>query len=94
MNIGHAIKTLRDHQLMTKESLSSRTGLSIEAIDILEANEMQPSPETLNLICKALEIPNAFLLMFALEESDVVEEKRPAFNSIGKPIKDLILNHI
>jgi transcriptional regulator with XRE-family HTH domain len=62
MNSGKKLKELRKSKGLTLKELSNHTNLSISFISDIEHNRSNPSISTLKIICKALEIPIAYLL--------------------------------
>ena len=82
MNAGDAIKNLRKNKGLSQKELAQKCGLSANAFCSIDKNESFPSRESIDKICKALEIPTSFLLVFAVTDEDVPAEKRTAFNAL------------
>ena len=92
MNIGAAIKTLRIKKLMKQNELAEKSGLSVNALSMIEKDKTFPKKETIKKICEALQIPVCFLLFFSIDEDDVPSEKKVVFNSLSEAVKTLILD--
>jgi len=82
MNAGDAIKNLRKNKGLSQKELAQKCGLSANALCSIEKNESFPSRESMDKICRALEIPTSYLLFFAVTDEDVPAEKRTAFNAL------------
>jgi len=57
MSIGTRIIQLRNHQGMTQEQLSERTGLAASYLSRIENRHIEPRPNTLRRIALALGVP-------------------------------------
>ena len=90
MDIGNAIREIRVKKGFTQKELAKKCGLSANALCQIEIDNIQPQKNTIKKICKALDIPTSYLLMFAVEEEDVPEENRAVFKAMSG-IKDLLI---
>ena len=79
MNVGDAIKNIRKNKGLSQKELAQKCGLSANAMCAIEKNESIPTRESIDKICKAMEIPTSYLLFFSVTEDDVPVEKRAAF---------------
>lgn len=91
MNIGQAIKTLRTKQGMTQEQLAERCGMSTNAICSLETGKAYPPKATVEKLCSAFGIPVSYMLMAAIEEQDIPEEKRVLYRALLEPLRNELL---
>ncbi len=82
MNVGDAIKNLRKNKGLSQKELAQRSGLSANAMCSIEKNEAFPSRDSIDRICKALEIPTSYLMFFSVTDEDIPAEKRVAFNAM------------
>ena len=94
MNIGTAIKILRKQKGLSQKDLNEKTGISINALSLIETNATFPQKGTIKSICEVLEIPVSYLLFFAISEEDIPENKRLAFKSLNQAIKSVLLDDI
>jgi transcriptional regulator with XRE-family HTH domain len=71
MDIGKAIKRVREQQCVTQKELSKRCGISTSGISSMEISRVFTySKKRLIIICEALEIPLALLYLLAMEAND------------------------
>lgn len=91
MNVGQAIKTLRQKNGMTLVQLAARCGMSKTALCNLEKGRAYPPKATVEKLCQAFDIPQSFLLMASIEESDIPEEKRVLYRALLVPLRDELL---
>ena len=91
MNIGQAIKTLRQKRNMTQGDLASRIGMSVNAVSSWELGKTFPPKESIHLVCEAFDIPESYLMLACLEEKDVPEEKRAVYRALVDPLKNFLL---
>ncbi len=82
MNVGDAIKSLRKNKGLSQKELAQRSGLSANAMCSIEKNEAFPSRDSIDRICKALDIPTSYLMFFSVTDEDIPAEKRVAFNAM------------
>lgn len=82
MNTGDAIKNLRKKKGISQKELAQKCGLSANTLCSIENSESFPSRESIDKICKALDIPVSYLMFFSVTEEDVPAEKRIAFNAL------------
>ena len=82
MNVGAAIKILRKRKGITQKDLAQMCGLSANALCSIENSESFPSKESIDKICKALDIPVSYLMFYSVTDDDVPVEKRIAFNAM------------
>ena len=82
MNVGDAIKSLRKKKGLSQKELAQRSGLSANAMCSIEKNEAFPSRDSIDRICKALDIPTSYLMFFSVTDEDIPAEKRVAFNAM------------
>lgn len=92
MDTGQAIKQLRKKRGLNQAELAERCGMSVNAICSLETGKSYPPMETVKTICKALDIPQSYFLLFSIDMNDVPERKRKLFKSILEPIKDYLMD--
>lgn len=91
MNIGNAIKVLRKKKGYSQKQLADMCGISVNALCQIEVNNSFPQKATIKSLCEALNIPTSYLLFFCISDEDIPEDKRQIFNTVGKSLKDLLL---
>lgn len=94
MDIGSAIKTLRKQKGLGQKDLAEACDISVNAMSQIETNSSFPHKNTINKICKALEIPVSYLLFFSITDEDVPEEKRLVFKSLNSAIKTVLVEEV
>lgn len=93
MDIGNAVKMLRQRKNISQKELSSMCGISANALCSIESGNTFPSKSTITKICNALDIPASYLLLFSISENDIPENKRILYKTLCESIKeDLIQN--
>jgi transcriptional regulator with XRE-family HTH domain len=90
MKLGEAIKELRKAKGLKQKDLALKTGVSANAVCKIEKGEAMPQKETLNKILEVLEIPESYLLFFALESTDIPLEKRQVFDQLHETLKSIL----
>lgn len=91
MDIGSAIRLIRKEKGIRQNTLAQMCGLSTNAMCSIEKGLAFPSRETMEKICKSLDIPVSYLLFFSITEDDVPAEKRAAFLALRDPLKTVLL---
>jgi transcriptional regulator with XRE-family HTH domain len=94
MNIGVAIKTVRQETGMSQVELSKQTGLSQTSISQIEQGVKQPTKKSIERICKALQIPEAVLYIIGIDESDVPTRRKQMFQKLYPEIRSLAIQII
>lgn len=92
MDLGTAIKTIRKQKKLTQKQLASECEISTHALCNIERGETFPSKNTISKLCKALAIPESYLLLFSLTEDDVPEDKKVLFRTLCEPLKQILLD--
>jgi transcriptional regulator with XRE-family HTH domain len=86
MQLGKVIKQKRKELGLNQVDFSNAVGISQTFLSQIESDKKEPSSKVLTDICKVLDIPKPILMWFALEKTDISEEKREAFNSLKEPV--------
>lgn len=94
MNLGNAIKTLRKNKNISQKTLADMCEISANAMCNIESGKSFPGKETVNKICKALNIPESYLLLFSLSEDDIPENKRILYRTLCEPLKNELLRDL
>ena len=92
MDLGNAIKTLRKHKGISQKDLALRCGISANAICSIENNASFPAKSTFDKICEALDMPSAYIFLFAITDEDIPESKRSIYKGFfEKNLKEMVL---
>lgn len=94
MNIGSAIKTIRNHFGLSQEELSERTSISQTSISQIENGVKNPSARSIKKICAVLQVPEAVVYIMGVEDSDVPAARKKIFDQLFPEIKDLAIQII
>ena len=68
--IGNKIKELRKKKGLSQEELAELASVNLRTIQRIESNESEPRGNTLNLICKVLDINAEDILDYGKEADD------------------------
>ena len=91
MDVGQAIKTLRTKQGMSQAALAEKCGMSTNGVSLIETGKRFPPKSTVEKLCQALGIPQSYLMLATIEESDIPEEKRVLYRALVEPLRDELL---
>lgn len=91
MNIGQAIVTIRKARKMTQKQLAERCGMSQNAIVSLEKSRSYPPMETIKKLQAALNVPQSFIMLYAIEDSDIPQEKLQTARLLLDPLREYLL---
>lgn len=94
MNIGKAVAEIRKKKGLRQKDLASQAGLSVNSLCNIETNKTFPQRETIQSLCKVLEIPPAYLLYFSVDIEDIPEDKRRVFLQLHDTIKKILLDEL
>lgn len=94
MDIGKAIKTLRVSRGLTQKQLADRVGCSETNMIFMETGRSFPRMEKIESICRELNIPQAYLLVFALTKEDIPEGKQGVYETRVQPLRDELLSDL
>ena len=90
MNIGNAIKDLRQQKGLKQTDFAAQCGLSQYYLSSIEKGRKEPTLSILKQIANALSIPMPVLVFFSLDQMDVDDNKKEAFKMLEPSIKGLI----
>jgi len=91
MNIGGAIKNIREGLCISQKELGERCYISQSNLSRIETGNYKPSFDTIRKICGMLDIPESLLYIIAIQEKDVAENKKKVYQVLHPMIKDLAL---
>ena len=91
MDIGQAIRTLRQRQNMTQGQLAERCGFSVNQVSSWEIGKAYPPKGTVERICSELGVPTSYLFLAGIEATDIPEEKRVLYQAMIEPLRNELL---
>ena len=94
MNIGSAIKSIRKKLGIPQWDLAEKCGLSQTSLSQIENNIKRPSQKTITKLCIVLEIPESIIYIVAMEDIDIPESKKKAYQLIYPSIKTLAMQMV
>jgi XRE family transcriptional regulator, regulator of sulfur utilization len=90
MNLGNIIYQLRKNSGLNQQEFAKKVGITQTYLSQLESNKKDGHVNTLKAICDFVEIPYPVLILLAMDESDVTEEKKEAYQLMFPSVKMLI----
>lgn len=91
MDLGQAIKTLRQNQGLSQAQLADRCGVTVNAVSSWETGKAWPPKGTAEKICEALGVPTSYLMLAAIEIEDIPEAKRVLYRAQLEPLRNELL---
>lgn len=92
MNIGNAIKDLRQQKGFKQNDFALKCGLSQSYLSSIEKGRKEPTLSILKQIANTLSIPTPVLVLYSLDEEDISSSKKEAFKILEPSIKGLLSN--
>lgn len=90
MDLGTTIKKLRKQKDMTQEIFAGMCGITQTYLSQIENNQKEPNLSILKTISEKLEVPLPIIFYLSMNEEDVPEEKRKAFEMVSPSVKSLV----
>lgn len=90
MNIGQTIKYFRQQKQIRQDDLANRCHVSATYLSQVENDRKIPSIKLLTKISNELGIPIPVLFVLSMNDKDIPESKKEAFNTIVHPFKSYI----
>lgn len=94
MDIGQAIAMLRQKKKLSQTEFAKLIDLTQASLSHIESGKKKPRKATIGRICEVLQIPEQFLFLLILDESNLADSSKDNFRLIGKELKELILESI
>ena len=91
MNIGQAIVNIRRKKHMRQKMLAEKMGISANALVVLEKGRAWPSAATIGRLSAALDVPQSFILLYAIDDYDIPDTKKDIFKSLLEPLKEYLI---
>jgi transcriptional regulator with XRE-family HTH domain len=93
MDIGHAIRFLRETKCLNQMDYASKVGITQGYLSQIERGHKKPSMELMEHMAEDLNMPLPVMFWFGVEESDIHESKREAYKML-KPSIDALIGSI
>ncbi len=90
MDLGSIIKNIRKRKGQNQTEFAQNCGITQTYLSQIENNQKEPNLSTLKEISKNLDIPLPILFFLSLNEEDIPQEKRQAFEIVSPSVKSLI----
>ncbi len=90
MNVGQALKKIRENKNVSLDTLSKTTGISVQTLTDIEEGKMTPSKDAIRVLGEGLEVSKEVLMFFSICEGDIHESKRQLFKALSGPIEKLL----
>lgn len=94
MDIGKAIKTLRVSRGLTQKQLADKIGCSETNMIFMETGRSFPRKEKIESICRELNVPQSYLLVFSLTREDIPESKQNLYERRVEPLRDELISDL
>ena len=91
MDIGSAIKNIREGLSISQKELGERCFISQSNLSRIETGSYKPNPETVSKICTYLDIPEQLVYILAIQEKDVAECKKNTYHVLHPMIRELAI---
>jgi len=90
MKIGKIIKEIRTEKGISQGDLATACDISQAYLSQVENEVKMPSNALINVIGKELNVPTSVIFYLAIEESDVPQNKRGAYDQLSSTIASLV----
>ena len=92
MTLGQVISNLIKKRGLTQKEMALKIDKSPTALSQIINGQYEPNPETLDKICKVLDIPKPILHFLMISEEDIPEEKKEIYRILEPSIKEFIFS--
>ena len=93
MNLGEAIKKIREKKKLTQKNAADKIGISQQQLSYAESRK-DIGGDILKKICDAYEVPPAVVVWMASETSDVAPKKKAIYKMLAPIANAIIKEHI
>ena len=90
MNLGEVIRNNRKQKGLTQKEFAIACGITQTYLSQIESNQKEPNLAKLKEISQQLDIPLPILFFLSLNEEDIPQEKRTAFEIVNPSVKSFI----
>ncbi len=91
MELGKVINLLIKRKGLTQVEVAKRIGKSTTALSQIIKGSYNPNPDTLDKICKVLEVPQPILFFLTISEEDIPDDKLELYRVLAPTIKDFLI---
>ena len=92
MKIGQIIGKLIKKRGLTQKQVASKINKSTTALSQIINGVYEPNPETLDKICKVLDVPKPILYFMMISEEDIPDDKKDIYKILEPSIKEFIVS--
>lgn len=93
MKIGKALETARKTKGVSQKELAAKINITQSYLSLIESDKKNPNLNILKEIASALDVPLPFILIDALDEDDIPDEKKASFKVIMPFINSLFTEY-
>ena len=91
MELGKVIGKLIKQKKLTQVEVASKIGKSTTALSQIIKGTYNPNPDTLEKLCKVLEIPQPILYFLTISEDDIPEDKLDLYRMLAPALRDFVI---
>lgn len=91
MEIGEVIKLVIKKKGITQRELSVKAGITTTALSQIIKGTYNPTPNTLNKICKELNVPKSILNFLAINENEIPKDKLELYKMLEPSIRHFLI---
>lgn len=91
MELGKVINVLIKRKGLTQVDVAKRIGKSTTALSQIIKGNYNPNPDTLDKICKVLDVPQPILYFLTISEKDIPSEKLEIYRMLAPSIKEFLI---
>lgn len=90
MEIGKAIKALRLKRRISQKELAKRVGRTETMVSLIESGKSIPQTVRVKQISEALGVTPTYLLLYAVEKSDIPADKQVLYDTLLVPLREAL----
>ncbi len=90
MNIGHAIKTIREKRKISQTQLAKRVDVTQAFLSLVEKGTREPSLDTVKKISAQLNVPQQVLMLLACDEKSKAGKYSKYIHQIVSALDDVL----
>lgn len=91
MELGKIINLLIKKRGLTQAYVAKEIGKSPTALSQIIKGSYNPNPETLENICRVLDVPQPIIYFLTINEDDIPEDKLELYRMLAPTIKDFLI---
>jgi len=91
MELGKVIGKLIKQKKLTQVEVAGKIGKSTTALSQIIKGTYNPNPDTLEKLCKVLEIPQPILYFLTISEDDIPEDKLDLYRMLAPALRDFVI---